>query len=282
VLAVLAFAWLELVDVHRDDPRRLGLLALIYALVQLLGMGAFGIEAWSTRGDGFGAAFSLYGRIAPVTTRDRRVFTRRPLNGLARLTDPPVATAALVCTLIGATGFDGFSNSALWGETGVKLIQNLIDSGWSFSASTELVRGAGLVLAVLLTYGLYRLGAGSAKSAQAYAPSLVPIALGYLLAHYFSLLVTQIQGVPLLVAHPLGPSVAPHLDPKALSTATIWYVQFAALLAGHVAGLVVAHERALVLHSGDPRAAGRSQRGLLCVMVAFTCAGLYILSAVST
>jgi hypothetical protein len=61
----------------------------------------------------------------------------------------------------------------------------------------------------------------------------------------------------------------------------IWYVQVAALVAGHVSGLALAHDRALVVY-GDNRLAAESQRWMLAVMVTFTCLGLWLLSAVNT
>ena len=51
----------------------------------------------------------------------------------------------------------------------------------------------------------------------------------------------------------------------------------ATLLAGHVAGLVLAHDRAITFW-GDYRKAARSQYWMLAVMVAFTCFGLFLLS----
>jgi len=51
----------------------------------------------------------------------------------------------------------------------------------------------------------------------------------------------------------------------------------AALLVGHVVGLTLAHDRALV-YWPDYRRASRSQYWMLAVMVAFTCFGLYLLS----
>jgi hypothetical protein len=53
---------------------------------------------------------------------------------------------------------------------------------------------------------------------------------------------------------------------------TIWYVQVGVLVAGHVCGLVLAHDRALALY-GKARAATTSQYWMLAVMVAFTTFG---------
>ena len=63
-----------------------------------------------------------------------------------------------------------------------------------------------------------------------------------------------------------------------VSASGIWYVQVAALVIGHVAGLMVAHERA-VSDYPDSRIAVRSQLWMLGVMVVFTSLGLWILSA---
>ena len=68
---------------------------------------------------------------------------------------------------------------------------------------------------------------------------------------------------------------------KIISFAAIWYVQVAALLAGHVGGLALAHDRALAIYE-DPVEAVRSQYWMLGVMVAFTSFGLWLLSAVGT
>ena len=54
-------------------------------------------------------------------------------------------------------------------------------------------------------------------------------------------------------------------------------MQVAALVTGHVAGLTLAHDRAITVY-GDLERASRSQRWMLLVMVAFTCLGLFLLS----
>lgn len=64
VAGVLAFAWVELVFVGRDRPATLAVLAVGYALGQLVGMAFFGIERWSERGDAFGVAFNLFSRLS--------------------------------------------------------------------------------------------------------------------------------------------------------------------------------------------------------------------------
>ena len=67
------------------------------------------------------------------------------------------------------------------------------------------------------------------------------------------------------------------MDYAVLSGNVGWYVQVLALVLGHVAGLVAAHDLALRTFRG-PRAAARSQYWMLAVMVAFTSLGLWLLS----
>ena len=89
------------------------MLAVAYALVQLVGMAWFGVEAWSERGDGIGIAFNLFARLSAFEWRGDAVWLRRPLSGLAGVV-PMAGTVALLCTMIGATTFDGAANGPLW------------------------------------------------------------------------------------------------------------------------------------------------------------------------
>ena len=63
---------------------------------------------------------------------------------------------------------------------------------------------------------------------------------------------------------------------RAVTSEQVWYVQVGALVAGHVAGLAVAHDRAVSLL--DQRDALRSQYAMLALMVLYTVGGLWLLS----
>ncbi len=153
---------------------------------------------------------------------------------------------------------------------------------------------SGTALAIGLVLAIYRLGvsgmqrvsrwANGAALAGTFAHSLVPIAAAYLVAHYFSLVALQGQALAPLLSDPLGNgadffgTASLSVNYGLLSAATIWGVQVIALVAGHVGGLVLAHERALTTYA-DHRRAVRSQRWMLVVMVGFTSLGLWLLSA---
>jgi len=119
---------------------------------------------------------------------------------------------------------------------------------------------------------------------RSFAHTLIPIGVAYLVAHYFSLVVFAEQAqFTYLLSDPLGNgsdlfgTASSGIDYGLLSANTIWYVQVAALVTGHVTGLTLAHDRALTVY-GDVDQASKSQRWMLLVMVAFTCLGLFLLS----
>lgn len=295
-LGLFAFAWLELAYVERDLPATLGVLALVYGFVQVVGMSLFGERAWSERADAFGVYFNLCARISVWEMRGRELCLRPLLSGLPRL-EPLPGTVAVLVVLIGTTTFDGASNGLLWVEVAPWLQDRFVDLGTSLTLASELAASVGLALAVLAVGLFYELGIRGMRTvdprrnarelAGAFAHTLVPIAFAYALAHYFSLLVFQGQALIYLASDPLGTganllgTANTQVDYELVSPTVVWYVQVGALVAGHVAGLVLAHDRALAVFPRDRRAAVRSQYWMLAVMVGFTCLGLWLLSAVN-
>jgi hypothetical protein len=295
-LGILVFVWVELGYVNRDDPSTLAILALLYAAVQLVGMSVYGVEPWTRRADAFGAAFGLYARLAALHWRERALFRRAPLGGAPRLR-AGAGTVALLAVLLGTTSFDGFSNTALWsGQDGaaIWLQGRFVDLGLSAEAGLELAVAVGLIIMVGFVWAIFRLGIEGMRSvgggydttqlAHRFVHTLIPIALAYLAAHYFSLLIYNGQALAYLVSDPLGNgsdlfgTASRSIDYSVIGANGIWYVQVAALVAGHACGLTLAHDRALVLFPRG-RQAARSQYWMLAVMVAFTCLGLWLLSA---
>lgn len=273
VVGLLAFGWLELVSGGDGKrPNVLAALALAYFAFQLVGMAMFGAKRWLERGDAFGTYFDFFSRISPLTVNQGRLCWRVPLSGLTDI-GQFAGTVAFVATMIGITVYDGIERGGIW--------QSIAGDDPS-----RLVATLGLLFSVVLVAGFYRLGvAGMGGShiaktprelSMMFAPSLVPIALGYLIAHYFSFMIFVGQALPHVIANPMGNAGPPSVD-YFVSGKVIWWVQVAALLAGHVAGLVVAHDKATAVW-GKARAAAQSQTWMLVVMVGFTSLGLWLLS----
>lgn len=294
-LGLLAFAWLELAYGNRDDPSTLAALALVYSGIQFIGMALFGVRQWSERGDAFGVYFNLFSRLAPFTRRDGVLYLRMPLSGAPDL--PVMAgTVAVICVAIGSTTFDGLAGGELWNEVLPHIQGFSVDLGASLGTGLELTQTVGLLAVVLIVAAFYRLGirgmstVGSGHStselAGKLAHTLIPIAFAYAFAHYFSLLVYQGQAIIFLASDPLGNgsdifgTASQAIDYAVISATGIWYVQVAVLVLGHVAALMLAHDRALKLYT-DLREAMRSQYWLLAIMVGFTCLGLWLLSEIN-
>jgi hypothetical protein len=293
---IVGFAWLELIYVDKDHPSTLAALSLGYFLAMLAGMALFGIEEWESQADAFGVYFNLLSKLSALTWKDGTLYVRRLLSGVTDL-QVGVGTVALICTQIGTTTFDGFSNGGIWRNNEPSL-QSLFESlGFNATPAQELAYSVGLVFCILVISAVYRVGILGVRKVtdkydtntlkRTFVHTLVPIAFAYVLAHYFSLLLWQSQAMIYLASDPLGNGANIfgtanfQIDYHIISYAAIWYVQVAALVGGHVGGLALAHDRALVLYR-DPEEAVRSQYWMLAVMVAFTSFGLWLLSAVGT
>jgi hypothetical protein len=298
-LGILAFAWVELAYTNKADPSTLSIMILAYTATQIVGMSVYGTEAWSRNGDAFGVYFGLFSRLSPLHWVRGELRGRAPLAGAPRL-DPVRGTVPLLCTMIGTTSFDGFSQGPLWTGTnglGIQLQHRFLDIGLNAEHALEVAFTIGLVGVVLVIGGLYRLGVIGMRSVgeghaatelgRRFVHSLIPIALAYVIAHYCSLLLYQGQAIGYLISDPLGHgsdifgTAGKTIDYNIINANGVWYVQVVALVTGHAAGLALAHDRALSTYR-SARAATRSQYWMLVVMIGFTSLGLWLLSAANS
>ncbi|MCW2703749.1 MAG: conserved rane protein of unknown function [Blastococcus sp.] len=275
-VSLLVFLWLELVYPDRADPTTVAAFLIGYAVVQLVLALWFG-EEWFAAGDGFEVYSTVIARLSPWGRRDDgRLVLRNPL---VNATVAPVdrGLVAVVVVLLGSTAFDGLSRTVFW-QTGPG------------AANDSLSGTAGLLVMIGLVAGLYVLGArlsgrlaGQAEGVQPrrYAGTVIPIALGYTVAHYFSLFMLDGQTTWILASNPFGlagvdlfGTYGNVVDLTAVTSDAIALVQVGAIVTGHVAGVTLAHERALL---SARRARASDQLPLVIVMVLFTVGGLGLL-----
>ena len=157
----------------------------------------------------------------------------------------------------------------------------------------QLAGGLGLVACVLVIGAFYGLGIAGVRSvgggftgaelARRFVHTLVPIAFVYVVAHYLTFLLFQGQALIPLVSDPAGRdwdlfgTFDYQIDYTLIGATVTWYTQVAVVVAGHVGGLILAHDRALETYT-DPRQALRSQYWMLAVMVGFTSLALWLLN----
>jgi hypothetical protein len=276
-LWLLAFTWLELVAPDRATTPVIRAWFAVFVGVSLLGAVAFG-SRWFDRTDPFEAYSTLVGRLSWLSRRrDGRLVARRPLENLDGLPAHPGLTAA-VAVLLGSTMYDSASASPSW----ARWVQG---SG----LGSTIAGTVGLVATVALIYATFTLAVWWAGSiarlptrADLFAHSVVPIAVGYVVAHYLTLFVLEGQHTLLLLADPLGAGanwfgLGSLAENRWLANqpTLVASLQVGAIVVGHVLGIVSAHDRAVRLFPS--RRALVAQLPLLAVMVGYTVAGLFLL-----
>jgi hypothetical protein len=289
---LLGFAWMELAYRNGSDPSTLAIAALVYSAITLLAIACFGTEAWISRGEAFGVYFNLFSRLSPVVVKEGRLGVRKPLSGAAQLVPLP-GTIALLAVMIGTVMFDGASEGKPWVDVAPDIqdfFLNTVNLGPA--SSLEVTFSIGMVIALGIVTGIYFMGIAGVRTiddrplmdiAHTFVHTLVPIAAAYVLAHYFSLLAYNGQSILYLASDPLGKgwdlfgTADKSIDYSVVSATAVWYVQVGVLVTGHVCGLILAHDRALVVYK-KARVATTSQYWMLAVMVAFTPFGLFLLS----
>lgn len=297
--------WLELFG--GTKPGTLSNALAAYTALNLLMVGVFGSHAWFERGEIFAVFLGLIARMAPVEWDDLNALRwRLRWPGAGLLGDGPAhwSVLLLVLFMLSATAFDGLHEAKPWVELFWTDMYRWLFIDWygnnplaAFGPMRELWRvwqGTWLFASPWLYLLVYLLGvAGVAAlaghreplmaTARRFALSLLPIVLVYHVTHYYTLLQSQGVKIIALASDPFGRgwdlfgtadwfqyNIVPDVG-------LVWHVQVTLIVAGHVASVYVAHLQALQWLR-DRKLAAISQLPMLVLMVAFTVAGLWILS----
>jgi len=289
---LLIFTWIELASGWGEEPAMLVTAALIYSAVTLGAMAVYGVDAWHRCGETFSVYFNLFSRLSVFERRDGVVGVRPLLSGLPRL-GAEAGTVGIVAVMIGTVTFDGLSQGSLWKDLATQLNDALTGLGVSLETAPAIVSTIGLLLGVTLVAGFYAAGIAGARSVggdldadrlrATFAHTLVPIAMVYVAAHYLTFLLFEGQSIGYLASDPLGKgwdlfgTASSAIDYGLLSQNATWYLQVSFVVLGHVAALILAHDRALAIY-GHAREAVRSQYWMLGIMVGFTMLALWLLA----
>src|SRR5215210_271064 len=313
VVLYLIFVWVENLFWGSSSPVNIAVLTLTYLVLVWGGMVVYGKETWLRRGEVFSVFFSLLGRFAPTEVRvrdprlcrdcsdacgtslkecvncyecfarsapkDRELDLRPPSVGLARPEPVPPGGVFFVIVVLAGLAFDGLLETPLWNE---------VRRAISLPQTLGLVVLPLVFLAVYLSFvklsQLFGGGTGGLRRyAAAYVYSLAPIAIAYQVAHYYTLLLVQGQGIIRHVSDPFGwgwdlfGTADYSIDPGVVGAAFVWYSQVALIVAGHVVAVYLAHLVALRLFE-DPGRALRSQLPMLALMILYTVFSLWIIS----
>ena len=279
VVLLVSFVWLELVAPNRTTIAVVMVWVAVYVVVQAIGGLLFG-SGWYAAADPFEVYAMLMAKLSPWGRGPGRlIVARSPLANLATLRPVP-GVVGFVAVLLGSTAYDGFSNSSGW----IRWIQTGDKPGVLVATSAL----AGMVTVVVISYQLAVYASGRLTGVPAagelgtFIHTLVPIVLGYVVAHYLTLTVFEGQRTLILFSDPLNAGwnvfgTAHWQVGMAFFayTTLIAVLQTGAVVVGHILGVIAAHDRALAVVPTGAAVVG--QVPMLLVMIGYTLGGLWLL-----
>jgi hypothetical protein len=285
---LLAFSWIELVYPDAAMPAHIAVLAIAYSLLTWAGMLVFGRDVWLEHGEIFALFFGLISRLAPTEAKAGGLYLR-PL-GAGFIDDVPVSTSkmAFVLLMLASVLYDGLIGTPEWVNFEGMLQAALPGLG---ETASLVIKTAGLFAFWLVFLGAF-LGISAIMSvvaagrpaplavARNFALSLIPIAIGYHIAHYLVYLLIQGQYIIPLASDPFGygwdlfGTASYRVDIGLAGARFTWHLALVAIVIGHVGAVYLAHVRAFAVFDGP--SVVRSQVPLTALMVVYTITGLSI------
>lgn len=282
VFLFLVFAGFLLADPAPSDPRRLAMFVGLYLALTAVALLVFG-PRWLVTGEFVTVFMRVYRQTALVGPIGAGLSGWRIL----KLGAPALPMAFLMLVLLGSGSFDGLNETFWWlGILGVNPLEFPGRSAVILPTLAGLLAvNAGLILAygVSIRLGLVFAGGGVAfgDAFRALAPSILPIAAGYHVAHYLTSFLVDGQHVASALSYAAGfgeHHVTTGFLNRLSSVRAIWLTQAGAVVLGHVIAILVAHALALRVFP-DPRRATLSQLPLALFMIGYTVFGLWLLAA---
>jgi hypothetical protein len=308
-ICYLALSWLELIAPPR--PSLLAWALLAYTGLTAAGTALFGRDAWFRYAELFNVFFRISGMLAPIAyVRDTasedaawRARTRPLLSGTLEDTPRHISLLLFVLFMLAGTTYDGVWQTSFWAGLYWHNLMAWLHPLWGddmaraqalLAPGYVLYQRGGLIAAPLVYLAVYmavmvlmRVATGRRMTtlalAMRFAFSLIPIALAYMLAHSWTLLLTVIPVIPFLLSDPFGVGWnllgLPRLsaDPAPLDMGQAWHIEVALILLGHIASVYLAH---VIAQRSFPARhhVMLCEVPLLVLMVGYTFIGLSVLS----
>lgn len=276
-LTLLAFVWLELVSPNATYLGTIVVWFAGYLAAMLFGAALFG-DRWLERADPFEVYSTLIAHLSPWgRDQDGHLVWVSPLRHLARIPAGP-GLVAVVAVLLGSTAWDSWRESGTW----IRFVQTATVDAITLNTVGLFVAVTGVGLTFAAASMAARTGRNRWELPRLLSHSVVPIIVGYMVAHYLSYLVQVGQLTLIQLSDPIG--TGQNLFGTADWEVNYWLVLHPTLLAsikvvaivtGHVLGVIAAHDRALAILPKRHQITG--QLALLFAMVLYTYMGLYLL-----
>jgi hypothetical protein len=251
-----------------------------YAAVMVLGGVAFG-EQWFRHADALSVLYRLFGRVAPGGFVEEdggyRIALRPPWAGCTRRVST-VALVAFVVATVYTVSFDGFTNTPEF-QTVLFGLRDALGSGPATSVFVYALGLAGFIVAfVAVSEVISWVASGEWRDvALAFAPTVLPIAAAYEVAHNYPFVIESLGRLVVLAWSISVSSTEPVTVLGWLSLPVFWGSQVLLIVVGHVIAVVAAHAVAVERY-GTLSKVRKAHLPLVALMVGYTVLSLWIIS----
>lgn len=289
-LLFFGYRWVENVFPNSAVPASLSIFVLAYSLLTLAAMAYFGKKQWLKRGEAFSVFFELLSRFSITEYRKvggREEFNLRPPGvGLLAEKEADFSHTAFVLFMLASIAFDGLKATPFLQK--VSEVLSTIGLAEALVGTLEMLivlAFFGFVYLVFSTLvGIFaRSKEKSLIVSYRFIYSLLPIAIAYEVAHFITLLLVEGQRIIYLVSDPFGfgwnllGTAGYKLNYQVVNLKTLWNVQVALIVLGHIIAVYVAHIIALRVFKIREKAV-MSQYPMLGLMVLYTISSLWIIA----
>lgn len=256
---LLLWSWLELIYPIAFIPHQIGFLIIIWSLLSFVCMYLFGVSNWQNQIDFFSIYFSLLGKFGLFQYDAKKGdLLFRPfgfeLTEVHQNNQIPIGLSAFIIAMLSTVLFDGLHGNQIWNE-----FETLIESNFPYLIDTNryFIGTVSLLATWLIFFSIYQASCwigckfcsslSTNRLSDLLAPSLIPIAIAYLVAHNFSSFIIQAQNIIYLISDPfhLGWNIfgTKEFRPNIaiLDAGLIWYLALFSIVIGHILAIVISH-----------------------------------------
>jgi len=307
-LFFLSFVWIELVWPYKEVPATLATVIILYSLITWTGMTIYGKRSWLKYGECFSVIFTLIGKFSPIQfcKTKKTLHIQPPAFGILEMREPSMGLVLITILLLAGLSFDGFMATEVW----LQLKTYLLNIDGLHSIFRKLHQTFGSLQPVLTTFGLAltlllfllsyilislltkilidwtttppKSKVPLSKVIKHFVMTLLPIAIGYHIAHYLSYLLIAGQLIVPLASDPyaLGWNLFNTKDYRInigiINAKNMWSIILVSVIVGHILSMFLSHVRASQLCGSTSRIL--IQLPLVGLMILYTGVSLWILA----
>ena len=291
-LGLLCWGWIEVVYSNAAVPFYLGVLIVFWLVSGVIGSLLIGHAQWNENWNFFRIYFSYFGTFSPFYRQSNSVHLGRPFIELVQQANACRGNVAFVIAMLSVVLFDGLHSSQVWLAFEHLWGPYFDSNGYTLGfLGVVLVWGGFYIFFLVACFLVPQTISANARDkfsftlyiSEKFAPTLIPIALAYHLAHNFSSLIIQGQSAFILVSDPLDQGLdlfrTANFYPNIsiVNAETVWYVALSSIVIGHMISILLAHLVALREFQSSVEAS-KACLPLTILMVLFTAVSLIILA----